>query len=183
MTLPERKRKVRQTIALMAVFVAACIAMLLVIVISRQMKTVDLPLAWTNERMAYTSAEQSAMQSGYAFSEDLCIGPSNVSMGDMTLMGNEKGALFSLDDRAVVYAREMHEKVYPASITKLMTAILAFKSDKLDEMVTITWKDLELESGSQVVGLRIGDQVSMHSLMRGLLIHSGNDAAQAVARV
>ena len=181
--LTERERKVRQTIILLAIFAAACVALLLVVVIFRQMNKVEIPLTWSNAKMAYTAAGQSAMQTETAFSTDLCIGPNNVTREGLSLTGNERGALFSLDDRKVVFAKEMHEKIYPASITKLMTAILAFKSDKMDETVSIQWQDLELESGSQVVGLRIGDQVTMHDLMRGLLIHSGNDCAQAIARV
>ena len=181
--LTERERKVRQTIILLAIFAAACVALLLVVVIFRHMNKVEIPLTWSNAKMAYTAAGQSAMQTETAFSTDLCIGPNNVTREGLSLTGNERGALFSLDDRKVVFAKEMHEKIYPASITKLMTAILAFKSDKMDETVTIQWQDLELESGSQVVGLRIGDQVTMHDLMRGLLIHSGNDCAQAIARV
>ena len=181
--LTERERKVRQTIILLAIFAAACVALLLVVVIFRQMNKVEIPLAWSNSKMVYTAAGQSAMQTETAFSTDLCIGANNVTREGLSLTGNERGALFSLDDRKVVFAKEMHEKIYPASITKLMTAILAFKSDKMDETVTIQWQDLELESGSQVVGLRIGDQVTMHDLMRGLLIHSGNDCAQAIARV
>ena len=181
--LTERERKVRQTIILLAIFAAACVALLLVVVIFRHVNKVEIPLTWSNAKMAYTAAGQSAMQTETAFSTDLCIGPNNVTREGLSLTGNERGALFSLDDRKVVFAKEMHEKIYPASITKLMTAILAFKSDKMDETVTIQWQDLELESGSQVVGLRIGDQVTMHDLMRGLLIHSGNDCAQAIARV
>ena len=171
--LTERERKVRQTIILLAIFAAACVALLLVVVIFRQMNKVEIPLAWSNSKMVYTAAGQSAMQTETAFSTDLCIGANNVTREGLSLTGNERGALFSLDDRKVVFAKEMHEKIYPASITKLMTAILAFKSDKMDETVTIQWQDLELESGSQVVGLRIGDQVTMHDLMRGEPLHVG----------
>ena len=178
-----RTRRMHLTLILTLLFAAALIVLLIVIMASRKMNKVEIPLPWSNERMAYTAAEQSAMQTKEAFSTDLCIGSNNVTREDVSLRGNEKGGLFSLDDRRVVYSRDMFEKVYPASITKLMTAILALKSDKMNDTVTIQWQDLELESGSQVVGLRIGDKVTMQSLIRGLLIHSGNDAAQAIARI
>ena len=180
--LNARQKRIRQTIILMLLFAAALILLLLVLLIGRGTKRLPVPLLWTNERMAYTSAEQSAMQTKEAFSTDLCLGGNNVVNEAITYEGSERGGLFSLDDRRVIFGKDIYQKVYPASITKLMTAILALKSDKLNETVTINWQDLELESGSQVVGLRIGDRVTMQSLLRGLLIHSGNDAAQAIAR-
>ena len=76
----------------------------------------------------------------------------------------------------------MHEKIYPASITKIMTAILTLKYGNMDEVVTVIWRDLELEAGSQVVGFRIGDRVTVRELLHGLLVHSGNDAAMVLAR-
>ena len=178
-----RFRRIYMTLILALLFAAALVTLLIVILASRKLNHMEIPLLWTNEQMAYTSAEQAAMQTKEAFSSDLCIGSNNVSNDAITLDGYEKGGLFSLDDRKVVYAKDMFEKVYPASITKLMTAILALKSDKMNDTITIQWQDLELESGSQVVGLRIGDKVTMQSLIRGLLIHSGNDAAQAIARI
>ena len=190
-TAPKKRNKpagngdsrMRVTIILTLIFFAALIALILVVLIGRHTRNLPLPLPWSNEKMVYTSAEQSAMQAKSAFSSNLCVGGNNVSNENIVLDGNEKGGLYSLDDRSVVFSKDMYEKVYPASITKLMTAILALKSGKMGETVTIQWQDLELESGSQVVGLRIGDVVSMQSLLRGLLIHSGNDAAQAMARV
>ena len=181
-----RKRmnhRTRMTVILLLLFAAALAALVLVILLGRTVNKLPLPLPWSNERMSYTSAEQTAMQAQTAFSSGLCIGENNVANEAVTLDGYEKGGLFSIDDRSVVFAKDIFEKVYPASITKLMTAILAMKSDKMGERVTIQWQDLELESGSQVVGLRIGDTGTMESLLRGLLIHSGNDAAQAIARV
>ena len=97
-------------------------------------------------------------------------------------VGAAGAVVMDAESGAVLYGKNQDKQLFPASITKLMTAILALKSDKLNETVTINWQDLELESGSQVVGLRIGDRVTMQSLLRGLLIHSGNDAAQAIAR-
>ena len=141
-----------------------------------------MPLPWSNERMAYTSADQNAMQSGEAFSSQVCIGTNNVTNSEITVGDSESAALFSIDDRKVVFSREMFRPIYPASITKIMTAILALKYGNMSDTVTVNWQDLELESGSQVVGLKIGDQVTMSELLRGLLVHSGNDCAQAIAR-
>src|SRR5699024_8613406 len=74
------------------------------------------------------------------------------------------------------------ERVYPASITKMMTAMLALRSGKLDDTVVIQQEDLMLESGSQVCGFMVGDKLTLDQLVHCLLVYSGNDAASAIAR-
>ena len=164
------------------IVLAACAIGALTFILSRDARSLSLPLLWSNEEMAYTSTDQSAMQSKNIFTADLCLGSNNITNSEINIHSNESAALFSIEDRKVVFAKDMFKQIYPASVTKIMTAILAFKYGNMNDVVTINWEDLELESGSQVVGLRIGDQVKMGVLMRGLLIHSGNDAAQAIAR-
>ena len=144
--------------------------------------SLPVPLKYSNSSMAYSAADLSAAQSGDAFAKDLCVGSNNVPNSDITIKETESGGLYGIDDRKVIFAKEMYRKIYPASITKILTAIMAIKYGNMNDTVTINWQDLELESGSQVVGLRIGDRVKMSVLLRGLLIHSGNDAAQAIAR-
>ena len=137
---------------------------------------------YSTKDLIYSSSNETALQTSAAFSSNLCVGAGSASNSDFSLQGNACGALFSLNERSIVFAEDIYERVYPASITKIMTAILACKYGNMDDVVTINWQDLELESGSQVVGLRIGDQITMKELMYGLLVHSGNDAAQAIAR-
>ena len=57
-----------------------------------------------------------------------------------------------------------YERVYPASITKIITALLAFKNSNMDDVVTISQENITLEEGSQVVGFQEGDQVTMDQL-------------------
>ena len=86
-----------------------------------------------------------------------------------------------LKDKSVLYAKGAYDKVYPASITKIITALLAFKNSNMDDVVTITQENITLEEGSQVVGFQVGDQVTMDQLVHCLLVYSGNDAASAIA--
>ena len=81
-----------------------------------------------------------------------------------------------------MFGEQMFEKVYPASITKIMTAILAVKYGNMDDTVTITEEDITLEEGSQMVGFAAGDTVTLDELFHGLLVYSGNDCAMAIAR-
>ena len=62
-----------------------------------------------------------------------------------------------------------------------MTAMLALKYGNMNDVVTITQENLNLEEGSQVCGFWAGDQVTMDQLLHCLLVYSGNDAAAAIA--
>ena len=79
------------------------------------------------------------------------------------------------------WAKGAYDKVYPASITKIMTALLAFTNGNMDDVVTISEENVTLEEGSQRVGFQVGDQVTMDELVHCLLVYSGNDAASAIA--
>ncbi len=167
-------------LSIAAGIVAAVIIILLIYV--RADRSLKMPMKYSNQNMVYFSADAAAMQTKESYASALCVSADDVGNDNITLQGNEHAALFSLDDRSVVFSKGMYDKIYPASITKIMTAILALKYGNMDDVVTINWQDVDLESGSQVVGFQIGDRVKMSELLRGLLIHSGNDAAQAVAR-
>ncbi len=178
--LSEKKIWLLTLLALIMLGAAACA--LLFVMMQDHSGNLEMPMRWTNAGMVYNTSDQTAMQTRRSYTSDLCVSADDVSDSSIVISENESAGLFSIDDRKVVFSRNMYEHIYPASITKLLTAILALKSDKMGETVTINWQDLELESGSQVVGFRIGDKVTMQELLRGLLIHSGNDAAQAIAR-
>ena len=89
--------------------------------------------------------------------------------------------MLDLKDKSVLFAKSAYERVYPASITKIITALLAFKNSNMDDVVTISQENITLEEGSQVVGFQEGDQVTMDQLVHCLLVYSGNDAASAIA--
>ena len=113
------------------------------------------------------------------FAKNLCVVVSDVPMDGVSLGENQKGLLLDLDDRKVLYSKQALQKVYPASITKIMTAMLALKYGNMNDVVTITQENLE--EGSQVCGFWAGDQVTMDQLLHCLLVYSGNDAAAAIA--
>ena len=115
-------------------------------------------------------------------SADLCVGETSVPLNDISFSSQVKAGLFDLDHKKVLFAQNMYDQVYPASITKIMTALLAMEYNQPDTQVTITEEDLALEDGSQMSGLAVGDTVTMDQLFHALLIYSANDAAMAIAR-
>ncbi|KMY54657.1 D-alanyl-D-alanine carboxypeptidase [Bacillus sp. FJAT-27231] len=79
----------------------------------------------------------------------------------------------------VLYAKNPHAVMRIASITKIMTAIIAIESDKLDEKVKVSERAVHTEGSS--VYLKKGEKIPLEDLVYGLMLRSGNDAAVAIA--
>lgn len=120
-------------------------------------------------------------QRAEGFAQNLCVVTKDVPLDSVSLDDNQSGVLLNLSDKKVLYAKGAYNKVYPASITKIMTAMLALKYGNMDDTVTISQENVTLESGSQVAGFMEGDQVTMDQLLHCLLVYSANDAASAIA--
>ena len=84
---------------------------------------------------------------------------------------------------AQIYGRDEHLRLPPASLTKLMTAAVATDQADTSKLITSHVDSTKLydETGSTVMGLRPGMELSLLDLLYGLLLPSGNDAAIAIA--
>ena len=177
-----KKRQKTLTAVMLAVLVAASALGGFGLYVLKEMSTVSEPLPYDSNLMTYQTSDLTSLVTADAFARDLCVGENDLALEGFELSGSACGALYAVSERKLLFARGMYDKIYPASITKLMTALLAYENGNMDDIVTISWEDLELESGSQVIGLKIGDQVRLGDLTTAMLVHSGNDAAQAIAR-
>ncbi|MDO4803740.1 MAG: serine hydrolase [Lachnospiraceae bacterium] len=175
-------RKMCMTVMLLGIMLVASASGILAALILHHADNLPLAKPYSNAALVYQASEDTAMNVSKALSSNLCVGKDKTGGGDIVLKEGESGALFDLEGKSIVFSKNLYEKVYPASITKIMTSILTLKYGNMDDVVTIMWRDLELETGSQVVGFRIGDTVTVRELLHGLLVHSGNDAAMALAR-
>ena len=87
----------------------------------------------------------------------------------------------------ILYEKNADERIYPASMTKIMTSIVAFDLLKrgettLDEKVVISEKAWRMsQSGYSSMFIMLNDQVSIEDLLKGIIIVSGNDACVALA--
>nr|WP_240795438.1 D-alanyl-D-alanine carboxypeptidase [Aquibacillus halophilus] len=79
----------------------------------------------------------------------------------------------------VLFEKAAHEPHLIASITKIMTAIIAIESGKMDEMVTASHRSVYTEGSS--IYLKEGEKIKLRDLVYGLMLRSGNDAAVAIA--
>jgi D-alanyl-D-alanine carboxypeptidase (penicillin-binding protein 5/6) len=79
----------------------------------------------------------------------------------------------------VLYDRNMNKKLAPASTTKIMTAIIAIESGRLDETTRVSAH--AAATGGSSLNLYPGQTITLRELVTGLLLRSGNDAAVAIA--
>ena len=99
---------------------------------------------------------------------------------DLTLSG-EGAILIDMDTSEILYEKNSHSQFYPASTTKIMTAILAIEHGNMEDIVTIDQEVVDLTDGSHIA-LEPGEQLSLEHLLNALLIESANDAAVAIAK-
>lgn len=121
---------------------------------------------------------------GSLYAENLCVSSEDVALAayreDTSVHG---AALFDLNKENVLYAYQMHERLYPASVTKIMTALLALEKGNPDDLVTVSASAAaaSFPSDAQLIGLQQGDTWSLRDLVYALMLYSGNDAGTAIA--
>jgi D-alanyl-D-alanine carboxypeptidase len=81
---------------------------------------------------------------------------------------------------ALLYEKAPYARVAPASLTKIVTAVVAIDASNPKQVVKVRFDATELVD-STLMGLRVGDEVTLEDLLYGLMLPSGNDAALAIA--
>ena len=97
----------------------------------------------------------------------------------------ERNVILSTGDAPTVslngLEKNADEKAYPASITKVMTALVALEYGNMDDLVTISAYAVKLSRANEKIGVKEGEVYRLEDLMYGMLLPSGCDAAKAVA--
>lgn len=90
--------------------------------------------------------------------------------------------LVDLNTGRTVYEQDADERIYPASLTKIMTCLLALENGNLSDVVTVSASALEdLDIDSSVAGLQVGEQMTLENLLYCMMVVSGNDACNVIA--
>lgn len=84
-------------------------------------------------------------------------------------------------DGSLIASKVATKRMYPASTTKVMTALVALKYGNLTDEVTVTEDSVINEAGASLAGIHPGDVLTLDQLLYGLMLPSGNDAANAIA--
>lgn len=117
-----------------------------------------------------------------SYATNLCVVKSDLlGDGSINIENSTAAVLFDLNNKEVDYAKNPHTRLYPASITKIMTALVALKYGSLDQELVATSAIQINESGATRFGLKEGDSMTLYQALRILLIHSANDVANMIA--
>lgn len=130
----------------------------------------------------YGITENGASQSAEFFARDLVVTEDeNLGLEKTTERVAEAAGVFLTSQKEAVYKKNIFEKLYPASTTKILTAYVALKNGNLDDVVTVSANAANQASDSSVCELKEGDKITLRDLLYGLMLRSGNDAAVAIA--
>jgi D-alanyl-D-alanine carboxypeptidase (penicillin-binding protein 5/6) len=133
-----------------------------------------------NSSFSVASTETGKTVEGFA--SDLCVTNSDVTEGtDVDMSQATAAGLFDIASGEVMYAKNIHEKLNPASLTKVMTALCALKYGNLDDVLTASANVKITESGAVLLGLSEGDTMTMEQALHALLLKSANDVAVMIA--
>lgn len=90
-------------------------------------------------------------------------------------------ALYCVDDNELIVGENIDDKIAPASLTKLMTASVALRYFKADDVITVGSELSMVQPDSSLAMIAPGQKLKMYDLLTGLLLPSGNDAAYTIA--
>lgn len=112
----------------------------------------------------------------------MIIGIQSVAFADELNLNSEAAILVEVSTGRILYEKNSTKQMYPASTTKVLTAILVIENCELDEIVTVRESSLSnIPSGYVTCNLQVGEQLSVKDLLYALMIPSANDAAYVLA--
>lgn len=119
-----------------------------------------------------------------AFAEDLCIPEGDFTPVDEVASGADSygsAAFFDVKNKKTMYSKNVYSRLYPASLTKVMTALVAIENCDMDKILTADESCVLVESDVQKIGLKAGDTMTLDQALHILLIYSANDVANLIA--
>ena len=134
-------------------------------------------------RQVADSSEAAAAVSAPAPARMLAWGPAPSPLSSAATppsVVGESAILIDETSGAVLYEKDPHAHLAPASVTKIMTALIALERGNPDDRVEVNI-DSRTMRGSTVMGLIPGERLSLEDLLYGMMLPSGNDAALAIA--
>ena len=146
------------------------------------LSSLTLPLLAADAETA-ADPEQTQTDSADAPAEDDSVPEDRLLSSRTSFSVAAKAALLiDLNTGRAVYEQDADERVYPASLTKIMTCLLALENGNLSDVVTVSASALDdLDADSSVAGLQVGEQMTLENLLYCMMVVSGNDACNVIA--
>ncbi len=101
------------------------------------------------------------------------VQPSHMMQKEILLMEETSGE--------ILYEKNAYRRLYPASTTKILTALVSMENADLEEMVTVGYEVTLIPSDSSKAGIKEGEVLSLKALIKAIILASGNDAANTIA--
>ena len=108
----------------------------------------------------------------------------NISFADSTApeISAESAILIDSSSGKVFYTKNEGQRMFPASTTKILTAILTLENCKLDDVVTVPYEAISsIPSGYSIAALQTDEQLTVNQLLQMMMVYSANDAANVLA--
>lgn len=142
----------------------------------------DMAYKLNNDVSSFQLTSTASQETLTPFAADLCVaGDGDVSAAGIALPDVGAAALFNLKSLETVYAKNVNEQLHPASLTKIMTALVAIKHGSPDQMLTASENVRITEQDAVLCGLNPGDQMTLDQALHVLLLLSANDVAVLIA--
>lgn len=172
----KRRKRIAGTILLLfALFCTGCS--------KQQAESTFLPFAFAGADLPEPANSKNNRNTDFlrGRAAEVCI-PSVKDAGQALPIDYGAYGLYNVAENKVLEEYCIQEKIFPASTTKLMTALLTYKRCNLDEPVTISYSASHLGvEGATLFGFSEGDKTTVRDLLSAMLVFSGNDAAIALA--
>lgn len=132
-----------------------------------------------------SSVKQSSADGLYSqdyLSDKVCVIPDKKQSEPDPVMTAGASLIINETSGKMMYSHNIYKKMYPASITKIVTALVTLKFANLEDTVTISYDASHItEYGAKLCGFNEGDTIKLKDLLYSFLIYSGNDAGVAIA--
>ncbi|MBR1524229.1 MAG: D-alanyl-D-alanine carboxypeptidase [Lachnospiraceae bacterium] len=135
-------------------------------------------------KSAFRFESQDTRECADGFAANLCIpGEESTSENEIEAGSDSYSAamLFDLKGKKTLYCRHPYERLYPASMTKVLTAIVAMENCDMDQVLIANEDCVPTENDVQKIKLKAGDTMTLDQALHILLIFSANDVANLIA--
>ncbi len=167
-----RKRKLKISAVLMAVMV--CMT-------GCGSTKYDMPYSPQNSVSSYQLLNIADQENVEPFAANLCVAAKDVPATGINLSDVGAAALFDTKNLETLYAKNVNNQMNPASLTKVMTALVALKHGSTDDVYVASENVKITESGAVLCGLKPGDKMTLDQALHILLLYSANDVAVLIA--
>ncbi len=147
-------------------------------------KSYSVPFDVNTTKSAFRFETNNSRSIASSFAEKLAVVSGDMTPGEEISFGEDSygsAILVNVDKHEVMYSRNATAQLYPASMTKVLTAVVALENASLDTVLTANDNCVFTAGDVQKIGLKPGDTMTLDQALHLLLIYSANDVAALIA--